>query len=154
MTQAAVSDRIERDVFIRAPLSRVWEALTDDSQFGQWFGVRLSGPFTAGGRVHATVTGEKMTGVTFDIFVQEIVPPRLFSWRWYAHDVAPGAETPDEPMTLVEFHLEAAEGGTRLRVIESGFDRVPASQRLQSYRNNSEGWTIQVANIERHVTTR
>lgn len=154
MNSTAVSDRIEREIVIKAAPRRVWQALTDARQFGEWFGVAVSGPFTPGGRVKATVTGEKMTGVVFDIFVEQIVPERFFSWRWHAHDVAPGADASSEPTTLVEFHLDAVGDATRLRVVESGFDQVPESQRLQAFRNNSEGWTEQMANIDRYVTTR
>ena len=153
MNPSEVVDRIEREVFIKAQPSKVWRALTDARQFGEWFGVIVSGPFTPGGRVQATLTGEKMTGVTFDIVVQRMEPERLFSWRWLGHEVEPGVDASREPTTLVEFHLEAADEGTRLRVVESGFDEVPATQRPQAFRNNSEGWTIQMANIERYVTT-
>jgi uncharacterized protein YndB with AHSA1/START domain len=153
MNQSAVSDRIEREVIINAQRGKVWQALTDARQFGAWFGVILSGPFTQGGRVQATVTGETMTGYVFDIFVERMDPERFFSWRWLGHEVEPGTDTSREPTTLVEFHLDAVAEGTRLRVVESGFDQVPADKRLQAFRNNSEGWTIQVANIERYVTT-
>jgi uncharacterized protein YndB with AHSA1/START domain len=153
MNQSEASNRIEREIVIKAQRSKVWLALTDARQFGEWFGVVLSGPFTPGGRVQATVTGEKMTGLTFDIVVQRMEPERFFSWRWLGHEVEPGTDTSREPTTLVEFHLDAVDAGTRLRVVESGFDQVPAAKRLQAFRNNSEGWTIQVANIERYVTT-
>jgi uncharacterized protein YndB with AHSA1/START domain len=149
-----VSDRIEREIVLRAPLDRVWQALTDARQFGQWFGVELSGAFAPGGRVTAKVTGDKFTGLSFDIFVQHMEPERLFSWRWYPHAVESGIDYSREPTTLVEFHLEAADGGTRLRVVESGFDQVSPSRRLDAYRGNEEGWTIQMANIERYVAAR
>ena len=46
-------DRIEKIVDLAAPVSRVWRALTDHEEFGQWFRVRLDGPFEVG----ATTTG-------------------------------------------------------------------------------------------------
>ncbi|MGA8300388.1 MAG: SRPBCC family protein, partial [Terriglobales bacterium] len=45
--------RIEKRIELKAPVARVWQALTDYRQFGEWFLVKLDGPF---------VTGEKSTG--------------------------------------------------------------------------------------------
>ena len=56
-----------------------------------------------------------------------------------------------EPSTLVEFRLEDVDGGTRLTLVESGFDSVPEWCRMDAFRMNSGGWNIQMQNIERHV---
>ncbi|HEY6080811.1 MAG TPA: hypothetical protein VIW29_18480 [Polyangiaceae bacterium] len=42
------TDRIQKQVVLRASRQRVWSALTDSKQFGAWFGVELDGPFVAG----------------------------------------------------------------------------------------------------------
>jgi hypothetical protein len=52
----------------------------------------------------------------------------------------------------VTFELEDRPGGTLLKVTESGFDQVPIERRETAYRGNSEGWTIQMGNIERYVS--
>ncbi len=78
-------------------------------------------------------------------------PERLFSWRWHPYAVEPGVDYSAERPTLVVFELEDVEGGTRLTVVESGFDDVPLARRAQAYRMNSEGWAIQTGAIERYV---
>ena len=45
---AASTDRIEKTVLLRAPLARVWRAVSDAKEFGTWFGVEFDGPFVAG----------------------------------------------------------------------------------------------------------
>jgi uncharacterized protein YndB with AHSA1/START domain len=151
MTQ--VTDRIEKHVFLRAPRTRVWQALTESQQFGAWFGVKLDEPFAAGKRVRGVVTHPGYEHVPFDITIVDMVPERKLSWRWHPAPIDPTRDYSDEPTTLVEFALEDAPGGTRLTVVESGFERVPMARRLEAFRGNEEGWTAQMANIERYVTT-
>ena len=124
---ASTTDRIEQQVFLRAPRARVWQALTDWRAFGQWFGVVLDGPFRPGGHVNAAVTTAGYEHVRFDIQVQEIVPEQVFSWRWHPHAIDPARDYSSEPTTLVVFRLEA-------------------------YRGNSEGWAQQMKSIERYVS--
>ena len=54
--RTAVPDRIEKQILLRAPVARVWQALTDATEFGAWFGVKLDGPFKAGARVTGRIT--------------------------------------------------------------------------------------------------
>ena len=42
------TDRIEKTIVLHAPRSKVWRALTDYQEFGQWFGVILESPFQLG----------------------------------------------------------------------------------------------------------
>jgi hypothetical protein len=56
-----------------------------------------------------------------------------------------------EPTTLVAFDLSEVDSGTLLRVIESGFDRIPAARRDEAFRMNSGGWEEQMVNIEKYV---
>jgi uncharacterized protein YndB with AHSA1/START domain len=147
------TDRIEREILLRAPQARVWQALTDSRQFGEWFGVIASQPFAPGATVTARVTIPGYEHVPFSITIVEMQPERLFSWRWHPNAIDAGRDYSSEPTTLVEFHLEAEGSGTRLRVIESGFDQVPVSRRLDAFRGNSQGWTAQIQNIARYVET-
>ena len=55
-------------------------------------------------------------------------------------------------MTLVTFQLEPAEEGTMLTITESGFDAISLAKRKTFYERNSEGWSLQIDNIERYVT--
>ena len=90
--------------------------------------------------------------VQMEMLVERIQPERLFSYRWHPYAVDATVDYSAEPTTLVEFHLEEAEGGTLLTIVESGFDRLPASRRSEAFRMNDAGWTGQAKNIERYVT--
>lgn len=146
------TDRIEREIVLRVPRSRVWRALTDPAEFGSWFGINVSGAFAPGVRSRGQVTHPGYEHVEWDITVERMEPERLFSWRWHPHAVERGVDYSKEPTTLVVFELEDAPGGTRLRVVESGFDGVPLARRALAYRMNSDGWTQQLKAIERHVS--
>jgi len=141
---------IERKVLLRAPRSRVWSALTDVKKFCQWFGVdSADGVFAPGARVH--VGASEQCGGNYDIFVQQMQPEHLFTWRWHpgAHD--PSLDYAKEPTTLVEFKLADAEGGTLLTIIESGFDAISLARRAKVFGQNNQGWDEQMRNLERYV---
>ena len=148
-----VPDRIEKEIFLRAPRGRVWRALSDPKEFGEWFGVRFEDPFTPGERVRGRILNPKYEGVLLEIWIERIEPETLFSYRWHPYSVDPGVDLSKEPTTLVEFRLEEAVGGTRLIVTESGFDRIPADRREKAFRMNEGGWAAQIKNIERHVSS-
>ena len=145
------TDRIEKTVVLRAPRSRVWRAIASPDEFGAWFGVKLEGSFAPGARVSGQITAPGYEHVTMDITVERVDPEHLFSYRWHPYAIEPGVDYSSEPTTLVEFRLEEVAGGTRLTVVESGFDRVPLARRAEAFRMNEGGWTEQLKNIERHV---
>jgi uncharacterized protein YndB with AHSA1/START domain len=145
------TDRIERTMVLRAPRAKVWRALTDPAQFGQWFGAQLKDPFTPGARVRGPVTGCGHEDAVMDITIDRVEPERLFSWRWQ-----PGGDPdadPSGPMTLVVFELEEITEGTRLTVRESGFDQIPVAHRGKAYRENTEGWTGQFENLRKYLAS-
>jgi uncharacterized protein YndB with AHSA1/START domain len=76
---------------------------------------------------------------------------RLFSFTWHPYAIDPAVDYSGEPPTLVEFTLEETATGTRLRVVESGFENVPAHRRAEAFRMNDRGWALQMENIARHV---
>ena len=86
-----------------------------------------------------------------DVKVERTEAETLFSFRWHPAAVDPRVDYASEPSTLVEFRLEAVAEGTRLTVVESGFDQLPAPRRDEAIRMNSGGWAMQMENIERHV---
>jgi uncharacterized protein YndB with AHSA1/START domain len=147
------SDRIEKSVVLRAPRSRVWRALVTPEEFGAWFGAKLQGRFTPGARVQGPITYPGYEHLTMEITVERVEPERLFSFRWHPDAIDPAVDYSSEPTTLVEFRLEDAEGGTRLTVVESGFDRIPLARREKAYTDNDSGWGQQMKNIERHVSS-
>ena len=148
------TDRIERKILLKASRSRVWRALSNAEEFGSWFDVALKGKtFAAGKRVQGQITYPGYEHVVFDVVIERMEPERLISWRWHPAAVEPSMDYSKEPTTLVEFELKEVEGGTLLSLVESGFDSVPPSRRLEAFRMNSGGWDEQMKNIEKHVVT-
>lgn len=153
---SSVNDRIEKRIELKAPLSRVWRALTDYHEFGEWFGVKINSPFVAGQVSLGHMTYPGYEHVKWDAAVQKMEPERLFSFTWPHPKSFNKADYPqdyaNEPRTLVEFRLEKTATGTLLIVTESGFDKLPNDRRTDAFRRNDGGWTQQMKNIEKHVT--
>jgi uncharacterized protein YndB with AHSA1/START domain len=145
------ADRIEKKIFLRAPRTRVWQALANAEAFGKWFGVKLSGSFTPGARLSGQVMHKGYEHVPFEITIERMEPERIFSWRWRPHTIDPKVDYSAEPTTLVVFELEEVAEGTLLTVVESGFDGIPLWRRGEAYRGNEQGWTLQMEAIERYV---
>ncbi|HEX3883163.1 MAG TPA: SRPBCC family protein [Stellaceae bacterium] len=146
-----MSDSIEKRVELSAPVSRVWRALTDHREFGEWFRVSIDAPFAPGRTARGNIPHPGYEHLTWEATVEAIEPERLFSFRWHPYAVDPNVDYAGEPTTLVEFRLEAKECGTVLTVTESGFDAIPPHRRAEAFRMNDRGWSIQVENIARHV---
>jgi uncharacterized protein YndB with AHSA1/START domain len=146
-----MNDRIEKRIELNAPVSRVWQALTDYHQFGQWFGVNLEGPFVVGKTARGQITYPGYEHVTLEATVQKIEPEQFFSYTWHPYAVDPNVDYSAETPTLVEFKLEETAKGTLLTVTESGFDKIPANRRAEAFRKNEGGWGAQMENIQRYV---
>jgi uncharacterized protein YndB with AHSA1/START domain len=145
------TDRIEKKLVLRAPRSRVWRALTDAREFGQWFGVELQGAFAVGERLVGKITTPGYDHLTMELTVEQMEEERLFSYRWHPYAIDPSVDYSSEPTTRVELRLEEVPGGTELTVVESGFDAIPEARRAEAYRMNEGGWAAQVENVRRHV---
>ena len=148
------TDRIEKQIVLRAPRSRVWRALTDPAEFGAWFGVRVQGPFAVDSVVKGRITTPGYEHVTMEIRIERMEAERLFAYRWHPYAIDPKVDYSAESATRVEFRLEDAGGDTRLTIVESGFDALPPGRRDEAFRMNSGGWAMQLQNIERHVAPR
>jgi uncharacterized protein YndB with AHSA1/START domain len=112
-----MTDRIEKTIELKAPVSRVWKALTDHEEFGKWFRVRLEAPFVPGQVTHGQITYPGYEHVRWEAVVQKMEPERLFSFTWHPNAVEP-KDYSAEPPTLVEFTLTEIRGGTLLRIVE------------------------------------
>jgi uncharacterized protein YndB with AHSA1/START domain len=166
------TDRIEKRVTLKAPVSRVWRAIADARELGTWFGFTFEGQFVAGKSISGTFDGKldeaaimehqkKMglspSGVKLPakgaVFctVESIEPERYFSFRWLPYGIDAEADRENEPTTLVEFRLEPVAEGTLLTIVESGFDRVPAHRRMRAFRMNEGGWAAQTENLRKYV---
>lgn len=154
MPTAPTTDRIEKEIVMKAPRARVWRALTDAAEFGKWFGAEMKDSFAPGTRAQGRITHPGYEHLTLEMTVERMEPERLFSWRWHPYAVDPGQDYSGEPTTLVLCELTDVPGGTRLRIVESGFDRVPLARRAEAYRMNSGGWAEQVRNIARYLGER
>ncbi len=146
-----MSDRIEKRIELKAPVSRVWRALTDHREFGEWFRVKLDGPFVPGQVSTGHITYPGYEHLKWTATVQKMEPERLFSFTWHPYAIDPKIDYSSEPTTLVEFRLEATDGGTLLTLTESGFDAIPKERRFDAFRMNDGGWAEQMKNIARHV---
>lgn len=146
-------DRIEKKIVLKAPQSKVWRAIADSEQFGTWFEVKLEGPFVPGAAVKGKIRTKGYERLHFEVFVEEVKPETLLSFRWHPYAIDATKDYSHEPTTLVEFRLKPVKEGTELTVTESGFEKVPFERRAEAFRMNEGGWTEQVKNIERYVTT-
>src|SRR5262245_44738656 len=166
------TDRIEKRVTLRAPVSRVWRALADAREFGAWFGFQLEGDFAPGKKMKGVVSGtldesaliehQKSLGLrpskvklpdanTSFCTIERMEPERYLSFRWIPYGIDAEADPENEPTTLVEFRLEPVSEGTLLTIVESGFDRVPAHRRERAFRMNEGGWATQAENLRKYV---
>ena len=156
-----VSDRIEKKIVLKAPLARVWRAISDAGEFGEWFGLEFDRGFAVGASVRGTIVGttvdpevgkmqQQHAGTAFDIKVERIEPQRAFAFRWHPFAMGDG-DYSKEPMTLVTFALEPQDEGVLLTVTESGFDQIPLERRAQAFTANEGGWSIMVGVIGKYV---
>jgi uncharacterized protein YndB with AHSA1/START domain len=166
------ADKIEKQVTLKAPVSRVWRALSDAKEFGKWFGFVADSEFAPGKRIKGVFNGavdeaalmahQKSIGLTPSKIrlpdsnatfctIEKIEPERYFSFRWVPYGIDAECDPENEPTTLVEFRLEATAAGTLLTIVESGFDKVPAHRRARAFRMNEGGWAAQTENLRKHV---
>ncbi|MGV0739118.1 SRPBCC family protein [Mycobacterium sp. DBP42] len=156
------TDRIEKEILLKAPLDRVWRAVSDSGEFGRWFGVRFDGPFVPGQSVNGVITPtevddevaamqEPYAGEADAWHIVAVEAPHRLAFRWHPYAVEPGADYAAEPTTLVEFTLAEAEGGVLLRIVESGFDAIPAARRKSAFEANSEGWAHQTEMVRKYL---
>lgn len=159
------SDRIEKRVVLNAPLDRVWRAISDSRQFGEWFGARFDSAFAPDAKCSGKIVGTTVdpevakrqqphAGRAMTLWIERVEPMALFSFRWHPYAVEAGFDYSTEPTTLVEFRLESTAGGTILTIAESGFDAIPIARRATAFARNSEGWTLQIRLVAIYVAAR
>ncbi|HSY36640.1 MAG TPA: SRPBCC family protein [Acidobacteriaceae bacterium] len=145
------SNVIEKSIELNAPVSRVWQALTDHRQFGEWFRVSIDAPFHPGQPSTGHITHPGYEHLQWEAVVQKLEPEHTFSFTWHPYAIDPAVDYSHEPPTLVEFTLSPTATGTLLRVVESGFENIPAARRSEAFLKNSGGWAAQMRNIEAYV---
>lgn len=146
-----MNDRIEKRITLKAPVSKVWQALTDYREFGKWFCVKVEGPFVPGKIARGLLTYPGYENTPWEVVVQKMEPEHLFSFTWHPYAIDTKKDYSKEIPTLVEFRLEKMANGTLLSLTESGFDKIPDNRRLEAFRMNNTGWSEQMENIEAYV---
>jgi uncharacterized protein YndB with AHSA1/START domain len=156
------TDRIEKKILLRAPREKVWRALTDSTEFGSWFGMKFTAPFTPGAIMRGVVVPttvntevanaqKQYEGFPVELTIDRIEPERLFSFRWHPHAIEPGVDYSAEPATLIVFILEEVPEGVLLTVMETGFDQIPLVRRVKAFTANEQGWGKVVKLIEAYL---
>lgn len=147
------TDRVEQSIELRAPQARVWRALTDAEEFGTWFRAKLEGRFALGQTLKGNITYPGYEHLRLEVTVVTLEAQQRFAFRWHPYAIDPHMDYSKEPTTLVEFRLQAIPEGTRLTVVESGFDQLPPERRELAFRMNQQGWSGQMANIQHYVSS-
>jgi uncharacterized protein YndB with AHSA1/START domain len=145
--------RIQKHIEVKAPISRVWQALTDHKEFGEWFGVKLKAPFETGELAHGQLTYPGNVDIKFEAVVTRIEPEHHFSYTWHPYAMDPKVDYSEEHPTLVEFKLEKTHEGTKLTVTETGFGKLPVVRREKAFEMNDSGWAEQMVRIESFLKT-
>jgi uncharacterized protein YndB with AHSA1/START domain len=146
-----MSDRIEKRIELKAPVGRVWRALTDHVEFGEWFRVKLEGPFVVGEESRGYITWPGYEHLVWRARVTVMEPEKRFAFTWHPYALEAPENYVNETPTLVEFTLEATATDTLLTVVESGFEKLPAGRQAEAFRMNDNGWGQQMGNIKIHV---
>lgn len=150
MTMSELS-RIERKIVVRAPREHVWKVLTSIEDFSKWFQVEAAGAFAPGARVEMKSTNESCKGIEFYVVVERMEAPHTFSWRWHPGMPEPGVDNSKDPPTLVVFELSEVEGGTEVKIVESGFDRISLARRARVFAENDKGWEIMLEYLQKYA---
>jgi uncharacterized protein YndB with AHSA1/START domain len=132
-------DRIERTMELAHPPEQVWAALTTAEGLGAWFGDQATIDLRPGGAARMTWAG----GHRVEMRVERVEKPRVFGFTWQLDELP----RDDPRRTYVEFTLEPAGAGTRLRVIETGFAQLPDDAYRKAYDVHTEGWARELGEL-------
>ncbi|MBA2685768.1 MAG: SRPBCC family protein [Gemmatimonadaceae bacterium] len=148
---SASTDQLQKEIVLDSPRSRVWRAITDVREFNEWFGVNLTTPFTPGAEVSGNITIPGYDHLVATIWIENMEPQSRFSFRWHPDATDPCVDYTKEATTLVTFTFEDVDGGTKLTIVESGFDALPESRRGKAFTGNDAGWASQTKRIAAYL---
>jgi uncharacterized protein YndB with AHSA1/START domain len=135
----AFPDRIERTVEVAHSPGKVWAALTTAEGLAAWFGNEATIELRPGGAARMRWA----SGGTVEMRVERVDEPTVFGFTWQIN----GLPEDDPRRTYVEFTLEPAGAGTRLKVVESGFAQLPQDAHGKAYDGNTEGWARELGEL-------
>jgi uncharacterized protein YndB with AHSA1/START domain len=147
MSDAALQTRAEEivvdEVFPHAP-ETIWRTLTSGELMSRWLGMEPAGfePVVGNRFTYRTTPAGEWDG-TIRCEVLHAIPNERFVYSWkggHEGNVGYGALLD----TVVNFTLKKVEGGTRLRLVHSGFV-LPRND--TAFRNMSSGWNKVVPRI-------
>lgn len=146
-----VPDRIEREILIDAPIEVVWAVVTEPEHVGTWLGDSAAIELRPGGEMLMTWgEGGRVSGR-----IERVEPPHIVAFRWghLSRGPASGAELREGNSTLVEFRLTAEGGGTRLRVVESGFARLDGTpeENARYAEDHERGWERELGDLVNYI---
>jgi uncharacterized protein YndB with AHSA1/START domain len=133
-----IADRIEREILINAPVERVWRLVSEP---GWWIGDGDRSNQTVSRKGDVVIVADPRYG-RFAVLPVSADASRYVAFRG---TVDTGEVPTEDTSTLVEFFLTEQDGGTLLRVVESGFTlAVPVDQRAEAVEGNIKGWETQL----------
>ena len=131
--------RVTRTIEVRAPIEVVWDTLTEPREIAEWFGD--STDFPDGMHEGAAGTFGWTAYGNFPCQIERWERPHVWAFRWGT----PGEPIRDDNSTLATFTLERAEDGTRLTVVETGFERLGDEAAARAaMEDNRQGWTAEL----------
>ena len=142
-----IQDTIQRELVLRAPKERVFQAIADPKLIVNWFPDKVEGTLKKGERSVFDFTDYGKVA----IHVVASDPHDYFAYRWVPSVGASEDDPLKQPNTLVEFRLEAIPEGTKLKLTESGFASLPKDVIEKSLSDNNEGWDTMLARLEKYM---
>lgn len=133
---------IEREIWIDAPIEKVWEAIVDSERFAQWWGDDYWE--FSGMDVGATVKfGDPVEPILAKLSVVD--PPKKFQIEWLAQ------EANHHVTSYTTFSLERVNDGTQVTVNETGFEHVPADVRQKRLDSTGRGYSAVLYRFKSHI---
>jgi uncharacterized protein YndB with AHSA1/START domain len=124
---------------IDAPVERVFAALTDAEELGQWFASSAeSDPRTGGDYVLRFEFEDESRNHTYSGQYEEVVPGERVRYPW-------NGQFGD---TVVEFAARPVDGATEVAMTHSGWSEAAAEARQL----HEQGWMFFLDNLERYLT--
>jgi uncharacterized protein YndB with AHSA1/START domain len=140
---------IEKEIHIDAPVELVWHLLTEPDQIRQWFADETEIELRVGSKGRLAFK----SGDSYELQVEAVEPHRRFAFRWVRQA---GLAVQDDNSLLVEFILRPDKGGTRLKVVESGFDAIDWSdeEKAKYVEDHTNGWQRILVRLRDHAGSR